>query len=174
MKKIAIVSVNYKTVKLALKSCALVLEQLNPNSFVFIVDNFSEDGSSEAVAMHIEANNWSKQVKLVALPKNGGFAYGSNAGIREALQLNFDYVMLLNPDTEIRSGAIQTLAEYLNKHPNVGVVGSQLENQEGGAENSAHYFPSPIGELVDPAKLGVLTRLLSKYETTPPRRNIAH
>lgn len=174
MKKIAIVSVNYKTAELALKSCTLLVEQLNPNCIVFIVDNFSEDGSSQTIAKHIKENNWSNQVKLIAMPKNGGFAYGSNAGIREALKLGCDYVMLLNPDTEIRSGAIETLAQYLDKHLEVGIVGSQLENQEGGTENSAHHFHSPIGELLESARLGVLTKLLSKYEVTPSRQSIAH
>jgi N-acetylglucosaminyl-diphospho-decaprenol L-rhamnosyltransferase len=174
MKKIAIVSVNYKTAELALKSCTLLVEQPNQNCIAFIVDNFSEDGSSQIIAKHIKKNNWSNKVKLIAMPKNGGFAYGSNAGIREALKSGCDYVMLLNPDTEIRSGAIETLAQHLDNHPEVGIVGSQLQNQEGGIENSAHYFHSPIGELLESARLGILTKLLSKYEVTPPKKNTAH
>ncbi|MFW5432225.1 MAG: glycosyltransferase family 2 protein [Methylophilaceae bacterium] len=173
-KKIAISSVNYKTADLALNSCALIVEKFKQDCVIFIVDNFSQDGSDSVIAKHIVESNWSSQVKLIALPKNGGFAYGSNAGIREALKLDCDYIMLLNPDTEIREGAIAALADFLDSHPEVGVAGSQLENQEGGAENSAHYFPTPVGELLDSARLGILTRLLSKYEVTPPRQNVAH
>lgn len=173
-KKIAISIVNYKTAELALKSCALIVEKCQQDCMIFIADNDSKDGSATIIAKHIEKNNWSKQVKFIPLPMNGGFAYGSNAGIREALKLDFDYIMLLNPDTEIREGAIEALADFLDSHPEVGIVGSQLENQSGGAENSAHYFHTPIGELLESARLGMLTKLFSAYEVTPPRQEVAH
>lgn len=173
-RKIAISTVNYKTAQLALNSCALIVEKFKQDCTIFIVDNDSKDGSASTIAKHIEKNNWSKQVKLIPLAMNGGFAYGSNAGIREALKLNCDYIMLLNPDTEVRQGAIEALANFLDSHPKAGIVGSQLENQTGGAENSAHYFHTPIGELLESARLGALTKLFSSYEVTPPRQEIAH
>ena len=173
-KKIAISTVNYKTAELALNSCALIVEKFKQDCTIFIVENNSQDGSDVIITKRIAEKNWSDQVKLITLPENGGFAYGSNAGIREALKLDCDYIMLLNPDTEIREGAIDALTHFLDSHPEVGIAGSQLENQEGGAENSAHYFPTPVGELIDSARLGILTKLFSKYEVTPPRQNVAH
>lgn len=173
-KKIAISTVNYKTAELALNSCALIVDQFQQDCKIFIVDNDSQDGSATLIAKHIKKSNWSDQVTLIPLNKNGGFASGSNAGIREALKSDCDYIMLLNPDTEIREGAIAELAIFLDNNPKVGIAGSQLENQQGGAENSAHYFPSPIGELVDTARLGIITKLFAKYEVTPPRLEVAH
>lgn len=173
-KKIAISTVNYKTAELALNSCALIVEKFKQDCNIFIVDNHSQDGSAALITQRIAERNWGDQVQFIPLSSNGGFASGSNAGIREALKLDCDYIMLLNPDTEIREGAITALAHFLDTHPEVGIAGSQLENADGGAENSAHYFLTPFGELVDTARLGVLTKLLSTYEVTPPRQDVAH
>jgi N-acetylglucosaminyl-diphospho-decaprenol L-rhamnosyltransferase len=70
---------------------------------------------------------------VLALDRNGGFAFGNNAGIRVALQstCRVDYVMLLNPDTIVH-GAICALVDFMDSHQRVGIAGSRLENAEGG------------------------------------------
>jgi GT2 family glycosyltransferase len=110
------------------------------------------------------------------LDRNGGFAFGNNAGIRAALASpdHVDYVMLLNPDTIVRKGAIKTLVGFMEGHPRAGIAGSLLENRDGGVECSAHTFPSPLGELNEGARLGVLSRLLHHYIVTPPLRTVTH
>ena len=62
----------------------------------------------------------------------------------------------------------------MDVHPRVGIAGSQLENANGGAECSAHTFPSPLSELDKGARLGVLSRMLHCYVVTSPLRAAAH
>jgi GT2 family glycosyltransferase len=76
--------------------------------------------------------------------------------------------MLLNPDTLVRADAIANLSHFMDTNPHVGIAGSQLENSDGGIENSAHRFHSLMSEFLEGARLGLLSRLFSQYETTPP------
>ena len=124
----------------------------------------------------IEKQNWQSWIEVLSMPINGGFAFGCNSGIRRIYANNetFQYVMLLNPDTLVRDGAILELIGFMESNPNVGIAGSQIENQDGGIEISAHQFHSPIGDLLDGANLGGLTRLFPKYDVNPPLQYQPH
>ena len=51
---------------------------------------------------------------------------GNNAGIRAGIDLYGKpaYVVVLNPDTVVRSDAFQTLEKFMNKNPRVGIAGA--------------------------------------------------
>ena len=136
---------------------------------VIVVDNNSQDESVEKIANYIQRNQFDAWVDIVPMSRNGGFAYGCNAGIMHAIALDdsTDYLMLLNPDTVVRADAISSLGNFMDANSQVGIAGSQLENSTGGIENSAHRFHSLMGELLDGARLGFLSRLFSRFETTP-------
>jgi len=173
-----IVIVNYRSAGLALeclRSLAAELAEL-PGADVVVVDNASGDGSVEQLAAAIRRERWQGWVALRPLERNGGFAFGNNAPIRDALRSErpVDYLMLLNPDTVVRRGAIRALLDFMDAHPRAGIAGSRLENPDGGAECSAHNAPSPLGELESGASLGVLSRLLARHAVTPPLRDAAH
>ena len=53
---------------------------------------------------------------------NLGFAAGNNAGLKWAIESDFKYVMLLNNDTEVPAGALETLVRHMDEHPQVGAV----------------------------------------------------
>lgn len=173
-----IVIVNYRTADLAvdcLRSIAGQIVELHDFHTV-VVDNASGDGSVEKLMGVIDREGWHGWASVIPSDRNGGFAFGNNVGIREALRstCHVDYVMLLNPDTIIRGGAIRALVDFMDSHQGVGIAGSRLENAEGGAECSAHNAPSPLGELESGARLGTLSRALHRYAVTPPMREAAH
>ncbi len=178
MYSIWIVIVNYRTAKLTIDSLRSLSTQVADlgGGRVVVVDNSSGDGSVDVLNAVIRREGWSAWVSVMPLERNGGFAYGNNAGIRAALasEEHVDYVILLNPDTIARKGAIKALVEFMEGHPHAGIAGSLLENADGGVECSAHTFPSPLGELDEGARLGVVSRLLRHYVVTPPLRTVAH
>jgi N-acetylglucosaminyl-diphospho-decaprenol L-rhamnosyltransferase len=141
-----------------------------------IVDNASGDGSAQQIANAIRRANWRDWASVMPLANNGGFAYGNNAGISLALQSDAppDYLLLLNPDTVLRSGAIQALVQCLEDNRAAGIVGSRLEDREGNLACSAHNALSPVGELLSGARLGLLDRLFADHRVSPPIRNDAH
>jgi N-acetylglucosaminyl-diphospho-decaprenol L-rhamnosyltransferase len=173
-----IVIVNYRTADLAVDCLRSIAGQIPDTGrfHVVVVDNASGDGSPDRLREVIVGNGWDGWVSLLPLARNGGFAFGNNAGISEAMKSApiVNYVMLLNPDTIVRQGAIRTLVDFMDSHPRVGIAGSRLENAAGAAECSAHNAPSPLGELESAARLGVLSRALHRYVVSPPMGESAH
>lgn len=107
---------------------------------VVVVDSASADGSAAMVA---EQFPW---VHLIACEHNVGFPRGNNLGLAAA---NGRYVLLLNPDTEIRPGALATMVNYLDAHSDVGVVGPQLLNSDGTVQSSRRRFPTLLTGLFE-------------------------
>lgn len=106
---------------------------------VIVVDNASSDDS---VAMLRGEFPW---VHLIANRANLGFARASNQGFRLATAR---LVLLLNPDTVVMPGALGILIRFLQEHPDVGMLGPSLWNEDGTfQENSARVLPT-VGRLV--------------------------
>jgi GT2 family glycosyltransferase len=105
---------------------------------VVVVDNASTDGSPEQVR-----RQW-PQFQLLPLQKNVGFSAGNNAGIRATTG---DLVLLLNNDTIVAPGALDTLVERLRAHPDAAVAGPRLVDGNGRLEISFGPMISPIAEL---------------------------
>lgn len=173
-----IVIVNYRTADLAVDCLRSIAGQIAglPNFHTVVVDNASGNGSVERLTRTIDREGWQGWVSALPLDRNGGFAFGNNAGIVKALRSTsrVDYVMLLNPDTIVRSGSIRALVDFMDAHQRVGIAGSRLENAEEGAECSAHNAFSPLGELESGARLGLLSRVLQRYAVSPPVQDAAH
>jgi GT2 family glycosyltransferase len=81
-----------------------VFEQTKGIDFeVFVVDNASTDGSRETIAKEFPL------VKVVVNSEKKGFAAANNVALPKATG---DYILLLNPDTEVLDGAIQKLRSW--------------------------------------------------------------
>lgn len=173
-----IVTVNYRTADLVIESLHALAPQRETlgGGRVVIVDNASGDESVEKIAEAINTEDWESWVSLMPMSRNGGFAFGNNVGFFKAFSSSdcVDYLLLLNPDSSARLGSIEKLVDFMEAHTEAGIAGSRLENQGGGIECSAHKFHSPISELLEGARLGLLTQYLSSYEVTPPLREEAH
>src|SRR5215469_177184 len=129
---------------------------------VIVVDNAS--GDAPAIEEAIEKNSWSSWVTLARAPRNGGFAYGNNLAFRLALSDGPpDYFHLLNPDTQVRKGAIGALIRFLEAHPDVGIVGSSFENLDGSDWPIAFRFPSILSEIESGLQLRLASRILQRW-----------
>ncbi len=89
---------------------------------ILVVDNASEDGSGEMVRTSFP------DVRLVAEPRNTGFAAGVNTGARAAAG---EYVLLLNPDAAACPGAVDRLAAFLAAHPACAAAAGLLLDEQG-------------------------------------------
>ena len=107
---------------------------------VIVVDNASSDGSAEMVRAEFPG------ARLIVNQTNRGYTGGNNDGIAAATGR---YVLILNPDTQVIGDALDTLVVYADAHPDVGVVGPQLINPDGGVQSSRRRFPTLITALFE-------------------------
>jgi N-acetylglucosaminyl-diphospho-decaprenol L-rhamnosyltransferase len=171
--------VNYCTANLTIDCLRSIETEISqyPGSRVAVADNASPDGSGALIARAIGENGWTAWATSLAMPRNGGFAYGNNGILRNALAGSDapTYIWLLNSDTVLRPGAMGALIEYLESHPDVGIAGSCLEDPDGTQQCSAFRFHTITGEFEGAARIGALTRLLGSRVVAPvPERRSAN
>ena len=68
-----------------------------------------------------------------------GFARSNNRALEQA---RGRYFLVLNPDTQVRPGALPTLVQYLDERQNVGIAGARLVNPDETLQHSCRAFPS--------------------------------
>lgn len=164
--QVLVIIVNYRTANLTVDSLrSLEKERQTTSHFqVVVVDNASNDNSVAILEAAIEQQGW-HWVSLIASENNGGYAYGNNLVIRAVLDSPEPpaYFLLLNPDTQVRSGAVQALIDFMEQHSEVGIAGSSFENADGTPWLIAFRFPSILGELESSLRLGLMTKILSSW-----------
>jgi GT2 family glycosyltransferase len=169
---VLIVVVNYRTAGLTVDCLASLAPEIGAglDARVVVTDNASGDGSVARIEAAVRENGWGGWVTVVSLERNGGFAYGNNAAIRPALDSADPprYVLMLNPDTIVRPGALETLLAFMEARPDVGLAGSRLEETDGRPHVSAFRFHSVLGELEDGLRLGLASKLLSRWSVWAP------
>jgi GT2 family glycosyltransferase len=105
---------------------------------VWVVDNASSDGSPDLVNKLTKSRN---NLNLLNNPKNLGFAAANNQVLKIA---KGKYCLLLNSDTLLKENAFKKLLDFARKHPQAGVVGPKLLNQDGSDQPStAPFFSLP-------------------------------
>lgn len=172
-RKVGVAIVNYKTAPLVI-DCLSALAQSASNAIeltVCVVDNASPDDSAEVLRQAVADNHWSEWVHLIAADKNGGFAYGNNVAFDYLAAKNCSHYWLLNPDTRPQDDALEVLLAYLDEHPDVGCVGSQLTDDDGSSQLSAFNFPRPLGEFVSVSSIGLLVRFMPRLEVASHTMN---
>lgn len=135
--KISTITINFNH-KYFPKLCVEALEASKttfPFEIIF-VDNVSTDPVSVGF---LDKAAEEKRIKLIKTHKNIGFARGNNLGAEHALG---EYLLFLNPDTVVYPDALQKMADYMDKHSEVGALGPQLIYANGDIQDSFRRFPS--------------------------------
>jgi N-acetylglucosaminyl-diphospho-decaprenol L-rhamnosyltransferase len=135
-----VVIVAYQSREL-LRDCLTSLRQHRPRvpSRIFLVDNGSTDGTVTMVREQFP------EVDLDEGAANVGFSRANNAAITRGTS---KYVLVLNPDTRIGEGALDTLLALMEAHPEIGISGCRLELEDGSLDHAAkRSFPTPLGAL---------------------------
>ncbi|HEU0168417.1 MAG TPA: glycosyltransferase family 2 protein [Chloroflexota bacterium] len=133
MRELSVIVVSWNVREL-LRVClqTTLAETAEIDAEVIVVDNASRDGSAEMVRAEFP------EVRLIANQHNAGFSAGNNQGLEAA---GGRYLLFLNPDTEVRPGAIRHLLAFIDQRPQVGCVGPKLLNPDGSVQPSRRGFP---------------------------------
>src|SRR4030067_1949657 len=143
--------VNWKTKEYLLHCIDSILQKKGSRPMeIIVIDNGSRDRSREEVKRQFPG------LRLIENGRNLGFAKAVNQGLRVS---SGRYLLLLNPDTQLREGAIENLVSFMESHAEAGVAGAQLLDGDGSKHNSIANFPSLTTELLNK---NLLRRLFPK------------
>jgi GT2 family glycosyltransferase len=165
--KLLVVILNYRVTDLTidcLKSLAPEIARV-PGMKVAVCENGTGGDAEQRLRDAITSNGWGSWVELTAISPNRGFTGGNNVIIRKALTTTDcpEYFLLLNADTLVRPGAIEILSRFMDDHPQVGVAGSRLEWPDGLPQGSPFRFMGIASELDRGLRIGLVSRLLSRW-----------
>jgi GT2 family glycosyltransferase len=101
---------------------------------IIIVDNDSRDG----ILDWLQATSYKPQAFQ---NENTGFAAGNNLGIKKA---SGKYILLLNPDTKLQPDTLQTMLDFMESRPDIGISGCKLIKADGKLDLACRRrFPNP-------------------------------
>ncbi len=102
---------------------------------LFVVDNASVDGSAAMVSAEFP------QAQLIQCDANRGYAFANNLALRRC---QGEYLLLLNPDTELPPRALKEMVDFMNAHPEAGIAGTKLVRENGKLDLACRRsFPTP-------------------------------
>jgi len=129
---VSIVVLTYNSAS-TIRACSeSIMRTLGENDEVIFVDNASQDQTVEILRQLWRSD---PQVRFIRNARNLGFSRGSNVGLKAT---KGRYLCLLNPDTVVYPGWIESLRRRLDD-PSVGLVGP-LSDKIAGDQFVGHYI----------------------------------
>lgn len=101
---------------------------------ILVIDNHSGDHTITMIREKYP------QIDLLASEENLGFSAANNVLLKKC---KGDYILLLNPDTIVENGSLDMMVNYLEKHPDCGILGPKLLNEDLSLQNGLRKFPNP-------------------------------
>lgn len=115
---------------------------------VVVSDNGSADGSREFLR-----ERYGERVTIVENGANLGFAAACN---RAFAKTGAPYEFLLNPDAELKPGALANIVAFMDAHPRCGIAGSRIYNYDGTIQASCGEFDTWAGAFLRSSAWGDL------------------
>ena len=110
-----------------------------------VVDNASVDDSVERLGKVCP------QALLLSNKLNVGFGRANNQLLAH---LQGKYALLLNTDAFVAADSLQKTVDYMEAHPECGILGVRLVGRDGDLQPSCRYFPTPLNVFVGRTGLG--------------------
>lgn len=125
-----------------MRECLASLERhTNVDNQTIVVDGASFDNCGEMIECEFP---W---VEFIQSEINYGFGGCNNLGVSKA---NGEFLLLLNPDTEVHPGALESMLNVIERDPAVGLVGACLLNSNGTVQTSCvQALPTPLNRALD-------------------------
>jgi len=164
------VVVTYNRKNLLLECLEALRKQTRPLEAIYIIDNFSSDGTPEALKENGYIINlppddisepWEREFEVknltdgqpvkihyVRMNKNTGGAGGFHEGVKRGYERGYDWLWLMDDDAEPKEDAIEELGKYFNED-NLSALASSVVLTNGvisynhrGSIDLNHVFPS--------------------------------
>lgn len=103
---------------------------------IIVIDNHSDDDSIGRMRNQLFGIGG---VRIVETPRNLGFGGGNNYGAR---YVTGEYLLIINPDTELEPRGIERMVAMLREDPTIGILAPKLEFPDGTIRDSYRTFPT--------------------------------
>jgi GT2 family glycosyltransferase len=134
---VEVIVVNFNAGEALIRCVESVLAQAEPAT-VTVIDNASADGSADLAAARFADRD---EVRLIRNDGNPGFATAVNQAVSGEPR---EYLLILNPDCELRPGALEALRQALDEEPAPGLAGPMVIDPDGRpARGTLRRFPDP-------------------------------
>ncbi|QQG43442.1 MAG: glycosyltransferase family 2 protein [Candidatus Daviesbacteria bacterium] len=120
-----------------LVECLDSLEQVKNevNLEIWVVDNASLDTSIK------KARKKYPHVNYLLEKQNLGFGKANNLALR---QIKNEYILILNPDSQVLPGTLELMLNFMKENPDVGASTCRVEKADGTLDWASHRgWPTP-------------------------------
>ncbi|MET6989546.1 glycosyltransferase family 2 protein [Sediminicola arcticus] len=130
----------------------IVLYDNNAEMLKRVIDSFLN--TTLNVKLFLIDNSYSDRLRDIATdnridyfhnPSNPGFGTSHNIAILKAIDLKSKYHLILNPDIYFDKEVTNTLFEYGEIHPNIGLMMPLVLYPNGSIQHLCRLLPSPSG-----------------------------
>lgn len=117
---------------------------------IYIVDNSNNNFIENKLPL-------SQKLVYIKSPRNGGFGYGHNIGLKLTLreEHKVKYHLVLNPDVYFEGGTIEKIVQFMEENPHVGNLMPKVFYPDGTVQYLCKLLPTPydwIGRRFNPFK----------------------
>lgn len=135
--KLSVITITYNNERIIKKYLDSIGKNLPFGSEIIIVDNNSTDNTAKFIKAQ-------KEIEFIQNDQNLGFSKANNLAVKSA---KGEYLLFLNPDTEVLDDAVDKLLDFIQSHENVGIVAPKLVEPSGQAQPSVRELPSIWGAI---------------------------
>ncbi len=131
----------YNTSKEDVANILKSLEYVKSHYTLYIIDNSLEDNLKKYFINH-------NKIIYIHNPSNPGFGASHNIVLKKAINNEFDYHFVINPDVFFYEDVITYMVEYMEENLEVGMMMPQILNLDGTSQNLPKLLPTPFSILL--------------------------
>lgn len=141
MIKLSFIIVNWNSIAYLRRCISSIYAQTKCSFEIIVIDNASPAEDALLIAREFP------HITLIQCSENIGFGAANNLGFRRSVG---DYVLFLNPDTELLNSAADIMMQALSSNPEAGIVGCTLLNEDRSIQTSCiQTFPTILNQMLD-------------------------
>jgi GT2 family glycosyltransferase len=150
MTSIAIILLNYNSSDETIE-CIESLEKIttkNAKLSLIVVDNHSSENEIKKLNKFFKTHSSRFVIEIIQNTKNLGYTGGNNSGITKALEMDSEYVLILNNDTTVMSDFLDPLLDVLKNDTTVGIVVPKIYFYPGHEFHTDRYTKKDHGKVI--------------------------
>ena len=123
------------------------------NVYLYVVDNSPDDRLRSICS--------DENIEYVFNKQNLGFGAGHNIALKK-MAGQAKYALVLNPDVYFDAGTLEKLKDFMDQHPDVGLVMPKILYPDGSLQYLCRLLPDPMDMMIRKANMRIVDRLFKQ------------